>query len=328
MFYVNEIYFSHVKTAIEGKTKEPGAMQDGALLNNIKTIQKPSINDITPRSELNIPITKMAQLHIKAKVQWFSEQKSKGIDDSSFRSDQMCLLALACYIVMDVPDNLKHLLEYKQEEISHARWITTANGYLRAVIFGAGQITPDQRARLIKITSYILSVYIPSFFQIHLKPSAAQGPSITLFQRDLFAWREIEPELVDVLWKYYVKHASQWLSPKNVALSVHANVPPYSIEAVKTGSLPPQVNIETCLMNRSSNLKHFFTTQSKEVPCISLNQVSSQFWKTVANNNRANEPRIGKLKGLVNKRLCDNPDQMKVSDMRLRAFLCNAECKL
>ena len=329
MFYVNEIYFSHVKTAIEGKTKGPGAMQGGALLNNIKTIQKPSINDITPRSELNIPITKMAQLHIKAKIQWFSEQKSKGIDDSSFRSDQMCLLALACYIVKDVLDNLKHLLEYKQEEISYARWITTANGFLRAVIFGAGQITPDQRARLIKIASYILSVYIPSFFEIHLKLSAAQGPSITLFQRDfLFAWREIELELVDVLWKYYVKHASQWLSPKNVALSVHANEPTYSIEAVKAGSQPPQVNIETCLMNRSSNLKHFFTTQSKEPPCISLNQVSSQFWKTVENNNRANERRIDKLKGLVNKSLCDNSDQMMVSDMRLRAFLCNAECKL
>ena len=96
-------------------------MQDDALLNNIKTIQMPSINDITPRGELNIPITKMAQLHIKAKVQWFSEQNRKEIDDSSFRNDQMCLLALACYIVMDVPDNLKHLLKYKQEEISHAR---------------------------------------------------------------------------------------------------------------------------------------------------------------------------------------------------------------
>ena len=44
----------------------------------------------------------------------------------------MCMLVLAAYIIMDVPDNLKHLLEYKQEEISHARWITTANGYLRA----------------------------------------------------------------------------------------------------------------------------------------------------------------------------------------------------
>ena len=60
MFHVNEIYFSHVKTTIEGKTMGPGAMQDGALLNNIKTIQKPSINDIIPRNELNTPITEMA----------------------------------------------------------------------------------------------------------------------------------------------------------------------------------------------------------------------------------------------------------------------------
>ena len=122
MFHVNEIYFSHVKTAIEGTTKGPGAMQDGALLNNIKTIEKPSINDTTPRNELNISITKMAKLNIKAKVQWFSERKSKGIHDNSFRSDQMCLLALVCFLVMDIPDNLKHLLEYHQEEISHVRF--------------------------------------------------------------------------------------------------------------------------------------------------------------------------------------------------------------
>ena len=65
----------------------------------------------------------------------------------------MCTLVLATYIIMDVPDNLKHLLEYKQEEISHARWITTANGYLRAVIFGPGKITPDQRTRPVKMVS-------------------------------------------------------------------------------------------------------------------------------------------------------------------------------
>ena len=122
MFHVNEIYFSHVKTVIEGTTKGPGAMQDGALLNNIKTIEKPSINDTTPRNELNISITKMAKLNIKAKVQWFSERKSKGIHDNSFRSDHMCLSALVCFLVMDIPDNLKHLLEYHQEEISHVRF--------------------------------------------------------------------------------------------------------------------------------------------------------------------------------------------------------------
>ena len=75
----------------------------------------------------------------------------------------MYTLVLVTYIIMDVPDNLKYLLEYKQEEVSHARWITTANGYLRAVIFRAGMITPNQQTRPIKMVSYILSVHVPFF---------------------------------------------------------------------------------------------------------------------------------------------------------------------
>ena len=134
---------------IEGKTKGPGAMQNGALPNTIKTIQKPSINDLIHRDPSNISITSKAQLYIKGEIQWFSEQKRTGVDDSSFTSDQMCMLALASHFIMDVPANLKHLLEYKQE-ISHARWNATANGYLRAVVFGVGQITPDQKATLYK----------------------------------------------------------------------------------------------------------------------------------------------------------------------------------
>ena len=51
MFHVNEIYFWHVISTIEGKTKGPGAMQDGALLNCIKSINKPDINIILLRQE-------------------------------------------------------------------------------------------------------------------------------------------------------------------------------------------------------------------------------------------------------------------------------------
>jgi len=36
MFHVNEIYFSHVVTSVDGKTKGPSSMQDGAMLNTIK----------------------------------------------------------------------------------------------------------------------------------------------------------------------------------------------------------------------------------------------------------------------------------------------------
>ena len=36
---------------------------------------------------------------------------------------------------MDVPEILKPLLFYRQETISHARWLTTASGYLRMFFF-------------------------------------------------------------------------------------------------------------------------------------------------------------------------------------------------
>ena len=51
MFHVNEIYFLHVISTIEGKIKGPVAMQDDALLNCIKSINKPNINNILPRQE-------------------------------------------------------------------------------------------------------------------------------------------------------------------------------------------------------------------------------------------------------------------------------------
>ena len=54
MFHVSEIYFSHVISTIEGKTKGPGAMQDSALLNCIKSINKPDINNILPRQDSRV----------------------------------------------------------------------------------------------------------------------------------------------------------------------------------------------------------------------------------------------------------------------------------
>ena len=102
MFHVNEIYFSHVILTIKEKTKGRGAMQDSALLNCIKSINKPDINNILSRQSIPVPITNM--------VEGFSEQKAKGFLDGSFRNEHLCLLVLASSLVWDVPDNLKYLL--------------------------------------------------------------------------------------------------------------------------------------------------------------------------------------------------------------------------
>ena len=65
---------------------------------------------------------------------------------------------------------------------------------------------------------------------IHLKRTASEGPFLTLFQRDILsAYRDIDLEIADVALKYFLKRATCWLSPKNVALSVYAETPPYSV---------------------------------------------------------------------------------------------------
>ena len=120
-------------------------MQDGALLNCIKSINKPDINNILPRQSIPVPITNIAFLQLKAKVEGFSEQKAKSFQDGSFRNEYLYLLVLASYLVWDVPDNLKYLLEYREEEILHSRWINTASGYLRLLIFELGNFGVDQK---------------------------------------------------------------------------------------------------------------------------------------------------------------------------------------
>ena len=120
-------------------------MQDDALLNCIKSINKPDINNILPRQSIPVPITNIASLQLKAKVEGFSEQKATGFQDGSSRNEYLYLLVLASYLVWDVPDNLKYILEYREEEISHSRWIKTASGYLRLLIFELGNFGVDQK---------------------------------------------------------------------------------------------------------------------------------------------------------------------------------------
>ena len=121
----------------------------------------------------------------------------------SFRCDHMCLLAQVAYLLMDVPENLKPLLFYRQETISHARWLTTASGYLRMFIVGYC-VEPAQISRLQRMVSCIVCVYLPAFFAIHLKSSAAEGPSVMLFTRNLLlAYKEVDLPVFEAIWKHF-----------------------------------------------------------------------------------------------------------------------------
>ena len=170
LFRVNEIYLTHVIAKIEGKKKGPGAMQEGALMKYFTHIQKPDMSRIVDLEKLAVSITRMASLHLRKKMEWFSNKKEKRNNDHSFRTDHLCLLALSSYLLMDVPENLKPLFTYKQVATFHARWITTASGYLRLLMFDVCQLDDAQKSKLIGLISYIVSVHVPSFLLIHLQP--------------------------------------------------------------------------------------------------------------------------------------------------------------
>ena len=103
--------------------------------------------------------------------------------------------------------------------------------------------------------------------------------------------------------KYFLAHASQWLSWKNVDLSMHAKVVPFIAEAVKSSKfLTEEVDVRSLLQDRRSSLKHFFTNRSKKAPCILMTRVQPSFWKSVDNHNRSTKRRIERLKELINKK--------------------------
>ena len=71
-------------------------------------------------------------------------------------------------------------------------------------------------------------------------------------------------------------HASKWLSPVNVALSVYAQNPPYSLETVSSSeSFPHSVETGTLLSAPKQRLKHFLRSEVKKLLVAQNNQVLS-----------------------------------------------------
>ena len=106
---------------------------------------------------------------------------------------------------------------------------------MRTLVFNSKNLTDTQKNKLQKIVSYIVCVYVPSFLMIHLNSKAPEGPFLSIFYRNLLScFVKIDPNITNVVMKYFLAHASQWLSWKNVALSVHAKVAPYTAKTVKS----------------------------------------------------------------------------------------------
>ena len=77
LLHVNEIYFTHTIAKIEGKKKGQGTMEDGSLMKYFGNIQKPDMSKLVDQETLVVPVTKMAFLHLRKKIEWLSKVKEQ-----------------------------------------------------------------------------------------------------------------------------------------------------------------------------------------------------------------------------------------------------------
>ena len=67
-------------------------------------------------------------------------------------------------------------IAYKLITIFVYRWLTTASGYLWLLIFHYDSLTMIQKDNVLRVASFILSIYAPMFLRIHFSPRGPEGP--------------------------------------------------------------------------------------------------------------------------------------------------------
>ena len=212
--------------------------------------------------------------------------------------------------------------------------MTRANGYLRLALFKFPQshrpsmlFDAEKRNRLERIVNFVASVYAPMFLRVHSKPRASDGPGNVIFLRDLLlSFKQQDQTLVcKAIKKCFLAHATAWLNPTNVALSVFSDNPPFPLSAVLSTehSLPSQVNTHEMLWSRSP-LRSFFSEKSKSAPC--LQYCHARFWWSIDNHNRTCERYIGKLSTVLegkNVRYNTGTIRKIRADNRIRGYVVN-----
>jgi len=215
--------------------------------------------------------------------------------ENMIRDDQACLLVLACATFRSIPErasnksNMKKYLFYKQESIGHARWLTSANGYLRMKLFGLYNFSIEQQISLNKIVQFIVDVYAPSFFEIFFHPQAVQGPKVVLKVRDFMRASTVSLPAKNC----FIQHAVSWLNPTTAALSVLDS----DIDVSHLAARSPNTK---ALLWSDRPLVAFLNATTATSPC--LTRGSKADWMAFRNNNTCCERLIGRMKDVLVKR--------------------------
>ena len=57
-----------------------------------------------------MPVSNIAEAHLRSKLKCFSNQKNATEENIDFRTERMCLLMSACFTFISIPNNLQNHL--------------------------------------------------------------------------------------------------------------------------------------------------------------------------------------------------------------------------
>ena len=201
LYHTTELILGAAISHFDGESASPGSLQSGSVYNKSKEIEKPMLtpSNLIPHKNCNVKPSSHVQTFLSSVVEKLSVEEPTS---KSIRDDMATLLVLACSTYRSIPTkigkkvNLQKYLYWDQEATHHARWLTSANGYLRLKMFSLGQLNEEQTIVLDQIVKFIIDFYVPAFLNIYLKPSATDGPMLILKMRDLL--RSMNPPIMNI----------------------------------------------------------------------------------------------------------------------------------
>lgn len=187
LLHFNELPLRHLVEALDGKTSGPQSFNGplGKQLAHCESLPVVAFQKI----ECSLP---------------------EIVDYKNLSKDQRYLHDIA--IAIDGGSCSQDLENRDPGPISHSRWLTTANRFLRLYIS-----LQEPSENLIQIVKYILTVYVPMWFEIKTKSSIVDGPKHIL--ECIKKCRNIPSKVQDVVHKVIQTNAF-FAHPENILLSM------------------------------------------------------------------------------------------------------------
>ena len=149
------------------------------LLTKIKSITTCNLQNLIDRKALSVPMIPICQLHLRSKIDWFSEQMCLNNENDCFRSDSMCLLVLSCQPLIHrglIPFDLVSARAYTPFPLINN------SKCLVAISFVWFKWSKCKGKEQIITVGFVCSVgVLTSFLMIHLKLKESKGPLLTFF---------------------------------------------------------------------------------------------------------------------------------------------------